>query len=623
MYQVLKLCFPETWHLRPEVLAMNVVTQFPAARDYGRDLRFQTMFEGAAIGIAICQLDGRILEANPALGGMLGYSPPELTGARAAELFPELHPEPHPEIGRTVYPVDFSPNANQRSLGELMRGERGSFEIEKPYRRKDGSQLWGHLTVSLGRDPRRQPAFLVAMLADATERKRVEEHLREAEKMEAIGRLAGGIAHDFNNLLTGILLYCDLLIAGLRNAGLESGGLQNTGLQNNGLENKHNGWQPSDLCQHVEEVRMAGEQGAALTQQLLAIARKQAAEPRPILINEVVASTKNLLQRLIGEQIELVVVLDDVLDDALDPVLDPRPAAGLVLADPAQLRQILLNLVLNARDAMPLGGEIRLSTRAAEFPAAETPRDAEPKRPRRAVSLAVKDNGCGMDAETRARLFEPFFTTKNPGEGTGLGLATVERIVSEAGGRIQVESEPGRGTSIEVFFPAIESSAGESSIQQLSLGVRATELSSNQLGPPMVRPSAIEVVPETDRKTILLVDDHPAARKSMQRFLLDAGYRILAASNGKEALKVFTEDSAAADLLIADCRTPGMNGQELVKTLLRQKPALKVLLISGYQDAPAGSAAGAVAMIRKPFSGRTLIERVVEVLQSQSQQPSP
>ena len=593
------------------MLAMNVVTQFPEARDYGRDLRFQTMFEEAAIGIAICQLDGRILEANPALGRMLGYSPPELTGARAAELFPELHPEPHPETGRAVYPVDFAPNANERSLRELMRGERGSFEIEKTYRRKDGSQLWGHLTVSLGRDPRRQPAFLVAMLADATERKQVEEHLREAEKMEAIGRLAGRIAHDFNNLLTGILLYCDLLIAGLKNAGLESGGLQNTDPENNDLANKHNGWQPNDLCQHVEEVRLAGEQGAALTQQLLAIARKQAAEPSPVLINEVVASTKNLLQRLIGEQIELVVVLDDVLDDALDPVLAPRPAAGLVLADPAQLRQILLNLVLNARDAMPLGGKIRLSTRAAEFPAAETPQDAEPKRPRRAVSLAVKDNGCGMDAETRARLFEPFFTTKNPGEGTGLGLATVERIVSEAGGRIQVESEPGRGTTIEVFFPAIESSAGESSTTQLS-----TEALSNQASPPMVRPFASEVVPETVRRTILLVDDHPAARKSMHHFLLDAGYRILAASNGKEALRVFTEDSAAADLLIADCRTPGMNGQELAETLLRQKPDLKVLLISGYQDVPLRSAAGAVAMIRKPSSGRTLIERVVEVLQS-------
>ena len=202
---------------------------------------------------------------------------------------------------------------------------------------------------------------------------------------------------------------------------------------------------------------MASEQGAALTHQLLAIARKLAPEIRPTPINEIVASTKNLLRRLLGERIELIIVLDSALDSALD--LD----AGLVLADPAQLRQIILNLVLNARDAMPHGGKIALITRAAEFPS-QPPDELsfrsldnfEPGAARRAVSLVVKDNGCGMDAETRARLFEPFFTTKKPGEGIGLGLATVQRIVGEWGGVIEVESEPGHGTSIEVFLPAIE-----------------------------------------------------------------------------------------------------------------------------------------------------------------------
>jgi two-component system cell cycle sensor histidine kinase/response regulator CckA len=572
---------------------MNVVTQFPAARDYDRELRFQAMFEEAAIGIGICQLDGRILEANPALCRMLGFSQQELAGAHARDFFPEVHPELHREIGRESYPCNFSPD--ERLLGELMRGERGSIEIEGRFRRKDGSELWGHLTVSLGRDARRQPAFLIAMLADATERKRVEEHLREAEKMEVIGRLAGGIAHDFNNLLTGILLYCDLL-----SAGLESGRLKNGGLESRGLE-------PSALCQHVEEVRMAGEQGAALTHQLLAIARKQAAQPRPILINEIVASTKNLLQRLIGEQIELVTVLDS--------------GAGRVLADPAQLRQILMNLVLNARDAMPQGGKIRLITRAAEFPRefpgqvpSEVSSKAEPGIARRAVSLAVKDNGCGMDAETRGRLFEPFFTTKNPGEGTGLGLATVQRIVSEAGGMIEVESEPGRGTCIEVFLPAVEYSIGESA-HEYPAGTGQRPVPTPLASAPVARPYAGEVVLETTSKTILLVDDHAAARKSMQRVLLDAGHRVLAASSGKEALQVFGEHSAV-DLLIADFMMPGMNGQELAETLLRQKPGMKVLLISGYQHAPVESALGAVELIRKPFSRRALIERVVEVLQS-------
>ena len=436
---------------------MNVVTQFPAAHAYDRDPLFQAMFEGAAIGIGICRLDGRILEANPALSRMLGYSQQELASAHARELFPELR--------RDISPGNSSPDErrpDERWVGELMRGERDRFEIDKLCRRKDGSEFWGHLTVSLGRDTRRH--FLIAMLADVTERMRVEERLRQAEKMEVIGRLAGGIAHDFNNLLTGILLYCDLLIAGLKSCASENDGLENVGLANVGLENKglgnaalgSNGMEAGRLCQHVEEVRMAGEQGAALTRELLAIARKQAVEPRPIQINEIVASSKNLLRRLIGEPIELVVVLDPLLDPALDS------GGGLVLADPAQLRQVLLNLVLNARDALAQGGTITLSTRAAEFPEASLGglcSKSEGESRRRAVSLVVSDDGCGMDRETRARLFEPFFTTKKPGQGTGLGLATVERIVREAGGTIEVESEPGRGTSIAVFFPAMESLA--------------------------------------------------------------------------------------------------------------------------------------------------------------------
>jgi PAS domain S-box-containing protein len=294
---------------------MNVVTQFPAARDYDRDLRFRAMFEGATIGIGICQLDGRILEANPALSRMLGYSQEELTGTNARELYPERRRE----VGREISDDNFPPD--ERLLADLLRGERESFEIEKRYRRKDGSELWGHLTVSLGRDARREPAFLIAMLADATERKRVDEHLLEAEKMEVIGRLAGGIAHDFNNLLTGILLYCDLLTVGLKSGGWEIGESDESGLENRGSER-------SRLCQQVEEVRMAGEQGAALTHQLLAIARKQAAEPHPVPINEIVASTENLLRRLIGEPIELVVALDAALDSGTGRVLAIRRSCG-------------------------------------------------------------------------------------------------------------------------------------------------------------------------------------------------------------------------------------------------------------------------------------------------------
>jgi PAS domain S-box-containing protein len=476
------------------------------------------MFEGAAIGISICSLDGRIAEGNPALTRMLGYSHEELAGMHASEF----------------HPGDFQ--QDEALLAELMSGARDCFELEKRYLRKDGTYLWGRVTVSMVRDGRGLPAFLIAMLEDTTERKRVAEQLREAEKMEVIGRLAGGIAHDFNNLLTGILLYCDLLAAGL---------------------------EPKDgRRQQVEEIRMAGEQGAALTQQLLAIARKQVPQPRPILLNEVVASTENLLRRLIGEQIELVTEL--------------KPKLGKVLADPAQMRQVLLNLVLNARDAMPQGGRITVSTHARRLPTGGQP----------AVSLWVADNGCGMNEETRARLFEPFFTTKKAGQGTGLGLATVQRIVAESGGAIAVQSESGQGTRIEVLLPAMKA----------------------------VREKHRPRVRRRTGETILLVDDHASARSSMQRVLHHAGYRVLQTSSGNRALKLFAERGADVDLLLADWMMPGMSGQELAEQLHWQKPCLKVLLISGYHDGHGEPAAAATALIRKPFTGTVLIERIREVL---------
>jgi two-component system cell cycle sensor histidine kinase/response regulator CckA len=420
---------------------MNV-SQFPAIGNYDRHLRFQAMFQSAAIGIGICHLNGVISEVNPELSRLVGYSNAELEGTHILELDPQSSKIEHKYRLENGGGVSAGFSHDGHLLAELLQGKRDSFVIEKLYTRKGGSELWGHLTLSLGRDLRHQPAFLIAMLADATERKRVEAHMREAERMEVIGRLAGGIAHDFNNLLTGILLYCDLLSAGLGGNGFANRSLSRTDRG----ELVQGGSEANELCQHVEEVRLAGEQGAALTHQLLAIARKQAAEPRPIAINEIVASTNNLLRRLIGERIELVTVLD--------------AEAGRVLADPAQLRQILLNLVLNARDAMPKGGTITLSTRVAEFPSngSREISDLQAGSARRAAALMVKDNGQGMDATTRARLFEPFFTTKDPGYGTGLGLATVQRVVSESGGTITVESEVGRGTSIEIFLPSLTAS---------------------------------------------------------------------------------------------------------------------------------------------------------------------
>ncbi len=482
--------------------------------------RFRAIFEGAAIGIGTCTLDGRIIESNPALSRMLGYSAEEFVGMHASEF----------------HPGDFQ--EDEVLLKQLMLGTRESFDLEKRYRRKDGTYLSGHVTVSLVRDSGGQPAFVVAMLEDITERKRDEEQLRESEKMEVIGRVAGGIAHDFNNLLTGILLYCDLVLSGPESE--------------------------EQLRAHVEEIRLAGEQGAALTQQLLSMARKQAPQPRPVELNEVITSTENLLRRLIGEQLELVTVLA--------PNLEP------VMADPGQMRQVLLNLVLNARDAMPNGGRITVSTHHKPLPGGD---DA-------AVSLLVSDTGDGMDPETRSRLFEPFFTTKKPGQGTGLGLTTVQRIVKEASGTITVESETGQGTRIEVLFPAL-------------------------------RHSAIASIPAASQRTgetILLVDDHAGARHSMQRVLDQAGYRVLHAASGKRGLAVFAEHETEVELLLADWMMPGMSGRELAKRLRGRKPSLKVLLISGYQDSHDEPEAQSVDLIRKPFAGSALLGRIREVLDS-------
>jgi two-component system, cell cycle sensor histidine kinase and response regulator CckA len=483
-----------------------------------REERFREMFEGAAIGIATYTLDGHILETNAALARMLGYSCEELSSLHA----------------RDVHPADFQPD--ETLLAELRRGERHSFKQERRYRHKDGSYIWGQLTVSAVHDAGADAAFLIVMLEDATECRRAAEKSHQAEKMEVIGRLAGGIAHDFNNLLTGVLLYCDLL-----SAGIEPG---------------------SHLLRHVEEIRFAGEQGAALTQQLLAIARKQVPQPRPILLNDVVSASENLLRRLIGEQIDLVTVL--------------APNLPTVLADQAQLRQVLLNLVLNARDAMPHGGGITVSTQPSDRLIGD----------QAAVSLLVEDTGCGMDEHTRARLFKPFFTTKPPGHGTGLGLATVQHIVSESKGTITVKSETGQGTQIEVLLPVIGA----------------------------VPAAGVSAERSRTGETILLVDDHSSARNSIQRVLHHAGYRVLQASSGRRALKLFSESPQGVDLLIADWMMPGMNGRELAEKLRQQKPELKVLLISGYQDLQDSSSAASVELIRKPFAGPVLIERIRKVL---------
>jgi two-component system cell cycle sensor histidine kinase/response regulator CckA len=390
------------------------------------------MFETSPIAMSLCRADGLIVEANPALGRLLGYAPEELIGTN-----PWTSPtdETHGE-GRHDAKTN-SPGG--RPIFSELPGKPEPATVETLCRRRDGSDFWGRLTITPMSETRAcedstppqqnaWPALLTVVLEDDRERRQMQERLRQAEKMEVIGRLASAVAHDFNNLLTGILLYSDLLLPELP--------------------------PESPLRHYVEEVRLATEQGRALTRQMLAVARKGSSAPHPVVINDVVDGIANLLRRLVGEPIALLTALE--------------PAAGAVRADEGQLRQVLLNLVLNARDALGKGrapgGKIRVSTRRGCWKSrvgAETN-----------ILLAVEDNGCGMNAETLAHLFEPFFTTKKAGEGTGIGLGTVRRIVDEFGGTIAVSSAPGLGTRFEVFLPAADESPITEPVPTLAAGGR-------------------------------------------------------------------------------------------------------------------------------------------------------
>jgi len=337
---------------------------------------------------------------------MLGYRPEELYGL---------------DLRDCIHPEDVE--AENALVHALLSGERDSYKSERRYLRKDKAVFWGSNTVIVVRTDDGAPVAIIDILADITEYRQAQEQLAEAEKLEAIGRLVGAVAHDFNNLLTGIMLYCDLMSAEAEPC--------------------------SRVHRHASEIHLAAEHGAALVRQLLTVARKHAVDAIPICLNDTVTSMSNLLNRLIGEQIELAFDLD--------------PSLPQVLIDPTHAQQIVLNLVLNSRDAMPGGGRVVINTRTCEQPTRIE------GQVRQLVSLAVTDDGCGMDAETKTRLFEPFFTTKEAGKGNGLGLATVYRIVHDGGGSISVDSELGRGCRIEIVLPAvIEFGCAQSESQPLA-----------------------------------------------------------------------------------------------------------------------------------------------------------
>lgn len=356
------------------------------------ELCYESIFHVTGVGIGICNLQGRILRVNPSLARILGYRANDLLGMTFDSL------------------TDFQDGKLHASLlQQLIAGEPDTYRVDQRYTCRDGRVIWGRHTLSVARAQTGEAIAFVGTIEDVSEWKLAQEQLIEAQKMEAIGRLVGSVAHDFNNLLTGVMLYCDLMMS-----------------ETKSQERLHG---------HASEIRLAAEHGAALVQQLLTIARKHVVEPKVLSLNDVVRLMSNLLTRLIGERIEL--------EFALDPML------WRVRLDPIQVQQIILNLTLNAKDAMPRGGRLIVTTRNCDC----YRKQGELKR--HIVVLSVSDTGCGIDAQTKARVFEPFFTTKQEGKGNGLGLATVHRIVQDSGGSIQVDSEVGKGTRIEIALPGV------------------------------------------------------------------------------------------------------------------------------------------------------------------------
>ncbi len=388
---------------------------------------------------------------------------------------------------------------------------------------------------------------------DISERQSLEEQLRQAQKMEAVGRLAGGVAHDFNNLLMVIKGHTELLLGSLN---------------------------PADPARRkIEQIERSADRATGLTRQLLAFSRMQVLQPRSINLNSIVEEMGKLIPRLIGEDIELVI--------------RTSPDVGTIRADASQMEQIIMNLAVNSRDAMPKGGKLIIETSNADLDGAY--KVAHPVvKPGRYVLLAVSDTGIGMDAETQAHIFEPFFTTKEQGKGTGLGLSTVYGVVKQSGGFIWVYSEIGKGATFKIYLPRVDGAAEEA----------------GQVSPPS------QVLRGTE--TILLAEDEEDVREVAREFLESAGYRVLLAANGAEALTRAAECTGAIELVLTDMVMPGMTGHELVRRLRQQRPEFGVIYMSGYSEQAAAEATKSdptAAVLTKPFSRAAILRAVREILQ--------
>jgi len=500
----------------------------------------ETIIQAAPFGIVAVDPDGAVTSWNSAAESMFGWTEQDVLNRIPPFVGTDQADEFHAKIQQTIQ-------------GELIAG------LERRRQRKDGSTIDVAIWTAPLRDSAGSITSIILAIADISERKKLEEQLRHSQKMEAVGRLAGGVAHDFNNLLTIINGYGHMMIGALS---------------------------PQDrLRSHAEQILKAGNQAAALTTQLLAFSRRQVIQPRPVDLNHLITNLEKMLRRVIGENIVLYTLLGENLDR--------------VKADPNQMEQVLINLVANARDAMPQGGALTISTRNVKL---ETRLLCEGNEilPGCYVEIAVSDTGEGMDEETRNHLFEPFFTTKERGKGTGLGLSSVYGSIRQNGGGIVVRSECGRGAEFLIYLPQLHEPASVATTEPVAKGFhRGCE-------------------------TILLVEDEAEVRKMLRESLTGAGYRVLEAADGTDALHKWEHEARSIDLLVTDVVMPLLNGRELAKRLTSVAPHIQTIYISGYADdvlAYHGTLAPDTVLIQKPFSPAELMLKVREVLDARKNGP--
>jgi PAS domain S-box-containing protein len=500
--------------------------------------RAQVQLEHLPIACIVLDGEFRVSSWNRAAERLFGWLREEAVGRHPFDLY--VPPERRATVDELF---------ERLGAGEVAVGDEGEG------RTKDGGEVacrWINTPVHAS-----DGAFIgaMAMAWDVTEQRQLEDQLRQAQKMEAVGQLAGGVAHDFNNLLTVITGYGQML-----------------------LEHQSLG---GPQRRSAEQILKAAGRAAALTRQLLAFSRRQVLQPKVLDLNAVVTELEKLMRPLIGEDIAVALTLASTL--------------GRVRADPGQFEQVIMNLAVNARDAMPQGGTLTIETANVDF-AAEATHPREPG-PGHWVMLAVRDTGCGMDQATLKHLFEPFFTTKEPGKGTGLGLATVYGIVKQSGGNVLVYSEPGKGASFEIYLPRIDAVADGAP------------------GP------ADGIAENAGDETVLLVEDDPDVLELARSTLGRGGYRVLAARDGESAIALATSHAGDIDLALCDVIMPGMSGRDVVDRLRSQRPDLRAMFMSGYADkaiVTRGVLAPGVVLIEKPFSAHALLRKVREVLDAQA-----